>query len=85
MPTTQRERDSAVAGLSDARLCRHLAWLDGVDEPLVVTLGTVGVIPCDLLARTVPSPVEIPVGLITALVGGPVFLWLLSRKTKSDA
>ena len=51
----------------------------------MVTLGTVGVIPCDLLARTVPSPVEIPVGLITALVGGPVFLWLLSRKTKSDA
>jgi len=25
------------------------------------------------------------VGLITALVGGPVFLWLLSRKTNSDA
>jgi len=33
----------------------------------------------DLLARTVASPTEIPVGLVTTLVGGPFFLWLLAR------
>ncbi len=32
---------------------------------------------CDLAARTVMAPVEIPVGVLTALLGGPFFLWLL--------
>lgn len=34
---------------------------------------------CDTLARTILSPTELPVGIITALLGGPFFLWLLSR------
>ncbi len=36
---------------------------------------------CDTLARTLLSPVEIPVGIITALLGGPFFLWLLTQRT----
>ncbi len=32
---------------------------------------------CDTMARTLIAPVEIPVGVITALLGGPFFLWLL--------
>lgn len=32
---------------------------------------------CDLVARTVMSPAELPVGVLTALLGGPFFLWLL--------
>ena len=32
------------------------------------------------LARTVLAPLELPVGIITALIGGPFFLWLLVRK-----
>lgn len=35
---------------------------------------------CDGAARTVLAPTEIPVGVITAVVGGPVFLYLLARK-----
>ena len=34
---------------------------------------------CDTLARTVAAPTEVPVGLFTALLGGPLFLWLLLR------
>ncbi len=34
---------------------------------------------CDLGARTVMAPAELPVGVLTALLGGPFFLWLLSR------
>lgn len=34
----------------------------------------------DLLARLSLEPVEIPVGLVTSAIGGPVFLWLLSRR-----
>ncbi len=33
----------------------------------------------DLLARTVVAPMQLPVGVITALIGVPVFLWLLGR------
>ncbi|UCF64269.1 MAG: iron ABC transporter permease [bacterium] len=36
---------------------------------------------CDALARTVLSPVDIPVGIITAILGGPFFLWLLYKRT----
>lgn len=34
----------------------------------------------DVLARTVISPAELPVGIITSIVGGPFFLWLLVRR-----
>ncbi|MFH1760978.1 MAG: iron ABC transporter permease [bacterium] len=35
---------------------------------------------CDTIARILISPAEIPVGVITAMLGGPFFLWLLLRK-----
>ena len=33
----------------------------------------------DALARVVVAPAELPVGVVTALIGVPVFLWLLLR------
>jgi iron complex transport system permease protein len=35
---------------------------------------------CDLLARTILSPTELPVGIITALFGAPFFVYLLHRR-----
>lgn len=35
---------------------------------------------CDTFARTILSPTEIPVGVITALLGGPFFIFLLKRR-----
>jgi len=35
---------------------------------------------CDLVARTLLAPVEMPVGVVTAIIGGPFFLWLLVRE-----
>jgi iron complex transport system permease protein len=35
---------------------------------------------CDLAARRVLAPAELPVGVLTALLGGPFFLWLLMRR-----
>lgn len=35
---------------------------------------------CDLLARLVLAPYEIPVGIVMSLAGGPFFLWLLGRR-----
>ncbi len=33
----------------------------------------------DLIARTVASPAELPVGVVTSLLGAPFFIWLLLR------
>lgn len=41
--------------------------------------GAIVLVLADLLARIVMAPVEIPVGIVTALVGGPFFVWLLVR------
>lgn len=38
---------------------------------------------CDTAARTVLAPAEIPVGVITATLGGPFFIWLLRSKRAS--
>jgi len=49
--------------------------------PASALFGAAFLVGCDLLARTVIAPVEIPVGVVTALLGGPFFLWLLVRKS----
>jgi len=36
----------------------------------------------DVLSRTVLAPVEVPVGVITAFVGGPCFIWMLRRRNR---
>ncbi len=37
---------------------------------------------CDTVGRTLIAPAEIPVGVITAMLGGPFFVWLLKRQHK---
>ena len=57
----------------------------GADHRLVLPgsalLGAALLIACDVVARTVMAPLELPVGIVTAIVGGPVFLWLLFRRS----
>ncbi|MGW4425068.1 FecCD family ABC transporter permease [Streptosporangium sp. NPDC004631] len=48
--------------------------------PVAALLGAIFLIWADLLARTIVAPAELPVGVVTALCGGPVFLWLLVRR-----
>jgi iron complex transport system permease protein len=56
----------------------------GADHRLVVPasalFGAAFLIGCDLVARTIVAPLELPVGIVTAVIGGPVFLWLLFRR-----
>lgn len=47
--------------------------------PLTFIAGGAFLVLCDTAARVVLSPAEIPVGIITALLGGPFFLWLLIK------
>ncbi len=51
--------------------------------PLSALLGASFLILCDLLARTLAPPHEIPVGVITALAGAPFFLYLLRRQKRA--
>ena len=48
--------------------------------PASALFGAAFLVGCDVLARTLMAPVELPVGVITALIGGPFFLWLLVRR-----
>ncbi|MCA0147139.1 ABC transporter permease [Blastococcus sp. LR1] len=47
--------------------------------PWVAGIGAVFVLACDLLARTVRMPYEIPLSVIVGVVGAALFLWLLLR------
>ena len=48
--------------------------------PASALFGAAFLIACDAVARTIMAPLELPVGVITALIGGPFFLWLLVRR-----
>ena len=48
--------------------------------PASALFGASFLIGCDLIARTLFAPVELPVGIVTAIIGGPFFLWLLVRR-----
>ena len=56
----------------------------GVDHRVVLPasalFGAAFLVACDLAARTLIAPIEIPVGVVTAILGGPFFLWLLVRQ-----
>ena len=48
--------------------------------PAATLAGGVLVVAADTIARTAAAPVQFPVGVVTALIGVPVFLWLLARR-----
>ncbi len=50
--------------------------------PASALFGAAFLIGCDVLSRTINAPVEIPVGVVTPLIGGPFFLWLLVSRQK---
>ncbi len=53
--------------------------------PCSFLLGAAFVALCDVFSRTVLAPVEIPVGVITSLMGGPFFIWMLSTRRRGIA
>lgn len=53
--------------------------------PYSALAGAAMVVAIDIVARTVAAPVEIPVGLLTAILGAPVFVWFLMRVGRSTS
>lgn len=62
----------------------RLLW--GADHkhllPLAMLFGGAFLILADLLARTLIAPTELPIGVITALIGGPVFAVILAKSNR---
>jgi iron complex transport system permease protein len=50
--------------------------------PASILAGSSFLILCDLLARSIPAGGELPVGIVTALVGAPLFIFLLWRTNR---
>ena len=46
-------------------------------------IGAIFLLLADVAARTVMAPEDMPIGIVTGLVGGAFFVWLLGRKRKS--
>jgi iron complex transport system permease protein len=65
-----------------------LRLLIGPDQRLLVPASFLGgatfLVVADTLARTVLGPAELPVGVVTALAGGPFFLVLLRRSLRGS-
>jgi iron complex transport system permease protein len=56
----------------------------GPDHFRLLPVATIGgaafLVIADTIARTVAAPTELPVGILTAFIGGPAFLYLLNRR-----
>ena len=69
-------------GMMSPHICRLLIGSDHrYLTPATFIFGGIFLTFCDTLSRILIAPAEIPVGVITALLGGPFFLWLLLSGT----
>jgi iron complex transport system permease protein len=50
--------------------------------PASALLGGAFLVACDLIARVFPSRTELPLGVITGIIGAPIFLYLLARSSR---
>jgi iron complex transport system permease protein len=53
--------------------------------PLVAIWGATCLTLADAVARSVVSPMELPVGVVTALIGAPVFIFILTSRSREAA
>lgn len=68
-------------GLLIPHICRMIFGTDNrIVFPASFFIGAAYLTFADTLARTIAAPVELPVGAITALIGAPVFIYLLRKK-----
>ena len=71
-------------GLVVPHVCRTLVGSDHKKLTILsVLIGAIFLIGTDVVARGLFPPIEIPIGIITSLVGGPFFLYLMSKKNYS--
>ncbi|MDR0239513.1 MAG: iron ABC transporter permease [Deltaproteobacteria bacterium] len=65
-------------GMIIPHMCRvWLGWSHRKLLPAAFFLGGCFLVVCDVFSRSILAPAEVPIGIITALIGGPFFLWVL--------
>lgn len=70
-------------GLLVPHVCRMVLGVDNrIVFPASFFVGASYLVLADTIARTIISPAELPVGAITALIGAPIFIYLLRRRFK---
>jgi len=75
----------AFVGMMIPHICRLIIGPEHVYlMPATFMFGGAFLTICDTLSRTLIAPAEIPVGVITSLLGAPFFIWLLLSKTSKS-
>lgn len=73
-------------GMIAPHICRLLIGNDHrYLVPATFLFGGLFLVACDTLARLIIAPAELPVGVLTALLGGPFFVWLLLRRSRTGS
>jgi iron complex transport system permease protein len=67
--------------LASAQLARRLVRAERPPLACSALTGALLTVVADLVARTAFAPVQLPVGVLTAVLGGPYLLWMLVRRT----
>jgi iron complex transport system permease protein len=68
--------------LAAAQLARRTVRVERPPLACSALTGALLTVVADLVARTALAPVQLPVGVLTAVLGGPFLLWLLLRRTR---
>jgi len=72
-------------GMMIPHICRlWLGWNHRTLLSAAFFLGGCFLVICDLVSRSLLPPAEVPIGIITALIGGPFFLWVLFKNCKNN-
>ena len=83
--------EDAAADYADVSVQPHVIRIvAGPDHRLLLPAAALGggalLVGADMAARIAVAPAELPIGIVTALIGAPYFLWLLLRRgTSLDA
>jgi len=74
----------AFVGMICPHICRIMfGWEHAKLSVACILFGGAFLVLCDTIARTIIAPVELPVGVITSILGGPFFVWLLLGLNKN--
>lgn len=78
---------SGVIGFVGLVVPHFMKMIFGRDHRILVPVSFLGggifLLSCDTIARTIIAPQELPVGVVTGIIGGIAFIYFLSRKPKA--
>ncbi|MGO2240785.1 MAG: FecCD family ABC transporter permease [Halomonas sp.] len=74
-----------MVGLIGPEIARALSTPRHVPVVAATLAGALVMVLADLMGRTLLAPIELPVGIVTAIIGGPWLLWILMRPQRSHA